>query len=174
MYYYYWYFCAFLTFYLIVVHYSFYRISNHISTPVLTLFIQILQYLRCSICLEVWAYDIYQWSATTDRLVPNFALITCCCFLFFFCFHFLISRLSFQRSAGLIRTIFFDNIIIETRDIYVFQFGFLFCGDFFVIPPCKTPHRQESFSPRTISDWNLLLMSRSVETFKAAVSSMTY
>ena len=50
----------------------------------------------------------------------------------------------------------------------------------FVISPCKTQQRQESFSPCTISDWNLLSpplvmsRSRSVETFKATVSEIHY
>ena len=48
----------------------------------------------------------------------------------------------------------------------------------FQIPSCRTQIRQNSFSPRTIKDWNHLplstVMSGSVESFKAAVSASTY
>ncbi|KAK3085893.1 hypothetical protein FSP39_010100 [Pinctada imbricata] len=48
----------------------------------------------------------------------------------------------------------------------------------FQIPSCRTQIRQNSFFPRTIKDWNQLpldtVMSDSVESFKAAVSSSTH
>jgi len=47
----------------------------------------------------------------------------------------------------------------------------------FIIPPCKTQQRKESF-PHAEPDWNQLpqpiVLSGSVETFKVAVSSIKY
>ena len=48
----------------------------------------------------------------------------------------------------------------------------------FIIPPCETQQRHKSFFPRRIFNWNMLLqpivLSGSVETFKAVVSSIKY